>query len=60
MPTTNINSILKKGVDTTIKTVDYSTPEKQEQLKQLKVKSETALKNKYVNPNKLNKIIINV
>lgn len=58
MPQTDINTILKDGANTKIETVDYSSFAKKEELIQLKKKSETALKNKYSNPDKLSKLII--
>jgi hypothetical protein len=58
MPKTDINTILKKGSETTVETVDYSSPSKKEELNQIKAKSETALKNKEVSIQRLSKFVI--
>jgi hypothetical protein len=58
MPKTDINTILKNGSATQIKTVDYSSTEKKEHLKKLKEKSETALQNKEVSIQKLSRFVI--
>lgn len=58
MPKTDINTILKNGANTQVKSVDYSTPEKKQELKKLKAKSEQVLKNKEVNWYNLSRKII--
>jgi hypothetical protein len=58
MPKTDINTILKNGSATQIKTVDYSSQEKKHQLGKLKEKSETALQNKEVSIQKLSRFVI--
>jgi hypothetical protein len=58
MPKTNINTILKNGSATKLKNVDYSSVAKQSQLKELRKKSETALKNKDVSIQKLSRFVI--
>jgi len=58
MPKTDINTILKNGSATQIKTVDYSSSTKKQQLKELKKKSETALQNKEVSTQKLSRFVI--
>lgn len=57
---TDINTILKKGVATKVKFVDYSTPEKKKELQEVRRLSEQCLKNKEVNWYKMSQIIINV
>lgn len=59
MPKTDINTILKRGSGTEIKTIDYTSPEKMAHLKELKKKSERALKNKEVNMDRLSRLYIN-
>jgi hypothetical protein len=58
MPKTDINTILKDGSETKVETVDYTSPLKKQELKQVKEKSETALQNKDVSLQKLNKFVI--
>lgn len=58
MPKTDINTILKHGADTKLDDVDYSSPEQQKKLKEMKKKSEAALKNKWVSIDRLSKFII--
>ncbi len=53
MPKTDINTILKNGANTKIKTVDYSTPEQKAALKEMKLKSEESLNNKNINVHRL-------
>lgn len=58
MPKTNIDTILKNGSTTKVRTVDYSSPVKRQQLKELKEKSEIALQNKEVSIQKLSSFVI--
>lgn len=58
MPKTDINTILKNGKSTILNGIDYSHPRNKQRLKDLKKKSETALKNKEVNEFKLSRLII--
>lgn len=41
---TDINKILKKGSKTKVKSIDYSLPENQDKLRELKKQSEKAAK----------------
>ncbi len=52
MPRTDINKILKHGAQTKVPEIDYSTADKQSELKDLKKKSDVALNNKNYNPAK--------
>ncbi len=48
MPKTNINDILKKGAETKLPTVDFSTPQKRRELKKAANKAEQILNSKYI------------
>lgn len=56
---TDINTILKDGANTKIKTIDYSTPFQQKRLKEVKERADIAMENKFISQYKLSKIIIN-
>lgn len=58
MPKTNIDTILKNGSATKVEKVNYSTAGKRQQLKELRKKSETALKNKEVSIQKLSRFVV--
>jgi len=60
MPKTDINSILKEGAITRIKFIDYSTPEMQKHLEELKKKSDAVLKNKDVNWDRLSRMYMKI
>ena len=60
MPKTDINSILKVSALTKIKIIDYSTPEMQKHLEDLKKKCDAVLKNKDVNWDRLSRIYIKI
>ena len=59
MPKTDINKILKKGIKTKVKIIDYSRPAQIKKLKKVKAETELCLKNKDVNWYKMSQIIIN-
>lgn len=40
MPKTDINKILKKGADTTIREIDYSSPEAKKKFKEMREECE--------------------
>jgi len=58
MPKTNINTILTNGANTKPNSVNYSSPAKKAELQELKEKSDTALRNKEVNIQKLSKFVM--
>jgi hypothetical protein len=58
MPKTNINTILKNGAKAEVKEVDYTSPTEKQHLKELKKKSETALRNKEVSMQRLSSFVI--
>lgn len=60
MPKTNINTILKNGASTKIKSVDYSSPKKIKELKELRKRCDRVLRNKEVNWHKMDQIVMTI